>query len=63
MKKEKRNELKMMNRTSLEALVLEERQKLLALRMQRAAGTLKNTAQMRDAKKTIARALTILAQQ
>lgn len=60
MKKQQRNELHMMDKRSLEVLIGEERQKLLLLRMQRAAGTLKNTSQIREARKMIARAFTLL---
>ncbi len=56
-------ELKKKSAADLAHLVKESRTRLRALRFDLAAGKVKNVAELREVKKTIARALTFLKQQ
>ncbi len=55
-------ELKKKPAAELELLVKESRTRLRALRFDLAAGKVKNVAELREVRKTIARALTFLKQ-
>jgi len=58
----KAGELREFSGAELEAKVAELRQELFSLRFQQATGQITNTARLREARRDLARALTILGE-
>lgn len=60
MKKKEKKNLKDLNMTDLQKLLLEKRNKLVELKFNLAAGKVKNIREIRETKKEIARILTFI---